>query len=205
MNMRTHLLIITILIAACFSSCKNRQKSDAVKIVTEWTGKEVKFPQGIPCTSMGEDITCPDLYNDNYRIMLYVDSMGCTSCRLKLSAWKKIIEESDTAFTRKPEFVFFFRPKKADERELAFIFRQNGFHHPVFVDRENEIGKLNSFSSKPEHQCFLLDRDNRVIIVGNPSLNPGIWALFKKTITERENNKQSSGKKGGESSFLQKT
>ncbi|MDR1339325.1 MAG: hypothetical protein LBK58_04660 [Prevotellaceae bacterium] len=114
------------------------------------------------------------------------------------------MKESDTVFIRKPEFVFFFQPKKKDEKELAFIFRQNGFRHPVFVDKENEIGKLNSFPSKPEYQCFLLDRDNKVIIVGNPSLNPGIWTLFKKTIIERENNKQSSGKKGGESSAFAK-
>jgi hypothetical protein len=100
--------------------------------------------------------------------------------------------ESDTVFTRKPEFVFFFQPKKKDEKELAFIFRQNGVYHPIFVDKDNEIGKLNSFPSKPEYQCFLLNKDNKVIIVGNPSLNPGIWILFKKIITERESNKQSS-------------
>jgi hypothetical protein len=153
---------------------------------------------------MGKDTVCPDLYNDNYKIMLYVDSLGCTSCRLKLSAWKKIMEESDTVFTRKPEFVFFFQPKKTDEKDLQHIFRQNGFRHPVFIDKNNVIGKLNNFPSSPEHQCFLLDKDNRVIIVGNPSLNPGIWTLFKKIITERENNIQSSGKKGGESSAFAK-
>jgi hypothetical protein len=136
--------------------------------------------------------------------MLYVDSVGCTGCRLKLSEWKKIMQESDTVFARKPEFVFFFQPKKKDEKELVFIFRQNGFLHPVFVDRENEFGKLNSFSSKPEYQCFLLDEDNKVIIVGNPSLNPGIWALFKKIITEKGFYKQSSGKKGGKSSVFVK-
>ncbi|MDR1221453.1 MAG: hypothetical protein LBL07_01055 [Tannerella sp.] len=195
---------IAMLIVLCFSSCKNKQKSDAIKIVAEWTGKEVRFPEGIPCTSMGKDTACPDLYNDNYRIMLYVDSLGCTNCRLKLSEWNKIMKESDTVFIRKPEFVFFFQPKKADEKDLQHIFRQNGFRHPVFIDKENEIGKLNKFSSKPEHQCFLLDRDNKVIVIGNPSLNPGIWTLFKKIITERENNKQSSGKKGRESSVFAK-
>ncbi|MDR1524344.1 MAG: hypothetical protein LBS79_03665, partial [Tannerella sp.] len=173
--MRIHPFIITALIAVCFSSCKNKLKSDAVKIVAEWKDKEVKFPEGTPCFSMGKDTTCVDLYGDNCKIMLYVDSLGCTNCRLKLSEWKKIMQESDTVFTRKPEFIFFFQPKKKDEKELAFLFRQNGFRHPVFVDRENKIGKLNVFPSKPEYQCFLLDRDNRVIIVGNPTLNPGIW------------------------------
>jgi hypothetical protein len=199
--MKIHLLIVIATITVFFSSCKNKRQNDTVKIVTEWRGKEVKFPEGIPCFSMGKDTACVDLYGDNYKIMLYVDSLGCTNCRLKLSQWKKIMKESDTVFTRKPEFLFFFQPKKEDEKELAFLFQQNGFHHPVFIDKNNEIGKLNSFPFKPEYQCFLLDRDNKVIIVGNPSLNSGIWILLKKIITERESNIQSSGKKGGESSL----
>jgi hypothetical protein len=121
-----------------------------------------------------------------------------------LAEWKKIMKEADSVFNRKPEFVFFFQPKKKDEKELQSILKQNGFHHPVFVDRKNEIVKLNRLPSKSEYQCFLLDKNNKVLIVGNPTLNPGIWALFKKIITEKKSDKPSFGKKGGESSFLQK-
>jgi hypothetical protein len=182
-----------------FFSCKNKVKNDAIKIVAEWKDEEIKFLEGLLCFSMGGGTTCVDLYSDHCKIMLYVDSPDCTSCRLKLSEWKKIMQESDTVFIRYPEFVFFFQPKKNDEKELAFLFRQHGFRHPVFVDRENEIGKRNGSLSNPEYQCFLLDMDNKVIIVGNPTLNPGIWTLFKKIITEKESNKQSPGKNGGES------
>lgn len=179
--------IITILLTMCLSSCKNnKQRDDAVKIIKEWTGKEIRYPENLYCTSMGRDTTCIDLHNDNYKIVLYVDSLGCTSCRLKLTEWKKIIKESDSTFSRKPEFVFFFQPKKRDEKELQFIFKQNEFRHPVFIDKANEIGKLNNFPSGSEYQCFLLDKNNKVLIVGNPSLNPGIWTLFKKTITEKK-------------------
>ncbi len=184
--MSKQIFTIIIFFTICFPSCKkSNQKDNAIKIVIEWTGKEIKFPQGIVCTSMGRDTNCIDLHNDNYKIMLYVDSLGCTSCRLKLAEWKKIIDDSDSVFNRRPEFVFFFQPKKKDEKELQFIFKQNGFHHPVFIDKENKIDKLNSFPSKPEHQCFLLDKDNKVLVVGNPSLNSGIWTLYKKVITER--------------------
>ena len=96
------------------------------------------------------------------------------------------MKESDSVFTSKPEFVFFFQPKKRDEKELQSIFRNNGFHHPVFIDKENEIGKINNFPSNPEYQCFLLDKDNKVIMVGNPSLNTGIWTLYKRVISESE-------------------
>jgi hypothetical protein len=189
MYMKKRIFIITVLVAVSLSSCGNSRKGDALKIVAEWRGKEIVFPEDIPCFSMGKDTSCVDLHGDNYKIVLYVDSLGCTGCRLKLSEWNKIMREADSVFTRKPEFIFFFQPKRKDEKELQFIFRQNGFRHPVFVDKDNKIGKLNSFPSCPEYQCFLLDRASKVIIVGNPSLNPGIWTLYKKIITEREANR----------------
>jgi len=178
--------VITIAsIVACISSCKkNEQKNDAVKVVKEWTGKEIKFPQGLPCTSMGKDTACVDLYSNNYKILLYVDSLGCTSCRLKLSEWKKIISESDSIFSKPPEFVFFFQPKSREERELLRTLKSNGFHNSVFIDKENKIDKLNKLPSVLEYQCFLLDKDNKVIMIGNPSLNSGIWTLYKKAIIE---------------------
>lgn len=102
-------------------------------------------------------------------------------CRME-----KLMNDSDSIFSKEPEYMFLFQPKKKDEKEIQFIIKQYGFRHPVFIDRENKINKLNNFPSKTEHQCFLLDKDNKVLIVGNPSLNPGIWTLYKKVITERE-------------------
>ena len=146
---------------------------------------------------MDKDTTCIDVHNDNFKILLYVDSLGCTSCRLNLSAWKKIMKESDSIFIRKPEFVFIFQPKKRDEKELSLIFISNGFHHPVFIDKENETDRLNKFPSNPEYQCFLLGKDNKVIMIGNPAKNSGIWILYKRIITESET-KELIMEKGGE-------
>ena len=186
-------MVITVVTfcTICFSSCEDKNRADAAKIVKEWTGKEIKFPQELFCTSMGTDTTCVDLYSDNYKILLYVDSLGCTSCRLNLSEWKKIISESDTVFPKSIEFMFFFQPKQKDERELYQIFKSNGFKHPVFIDKTNEIDKLNKLPTRPEYQCFLLDKDNKVVLVGDPSKNKGVWTLFKKVITDyREKKKE---------------
>ena len=51
-----------ILLVICFSSCKNnKRRDDAVKIVSEWTVKEIKFPEGLSCSSKGIATTCVDL------------------------------------------------------------------------------------------------------------------------------------------------
>jgi len=167
-----------------FYSCsENKRKQTIREVVAEWTGKQILFPEGIPCQSLGRDTFCINPANQNYKILLYVDSAGCSSCRLKLFEWKQIIEDADTSFSEQVDFLFFFQPKKQDERELQFMFRNNGFNHPVFIDRNCEIDRLNKFPSQTEYQCFLLDADNKVIMVGNPSLNTGIWQLFKKYIS----------------------
>ena len=194
--------LIIILLFLC--SCKDGRKQTIRQVVAEWTGKEIQFPVGIPCQSVGIDTTCIDCSNSNYKILLYVDSMGCTSCRLKLPEWKRIIAEVDTLFAEQVDFLFFFQPKKRDERELQLMFRNNGFRYPVFIDTGNEINKLNKFPSNTEYQCFLLDRDNKVLLIGNPSLNTGIWQLFKKYISERDS-KLTQGKKEESLTFINRT
>jgi hypothetical protein len=58
--------------------------------------------------------------------------------------------------------------------------------YPVFIDESSAINRLNSFPSKAEHQRFLLDKANRVLLVGNPTLNPKIWELYKEVITGKK-------------------
>ena len=188
-------LLVLVGIVAFYSSCqKDKRRENAAKIVAEWTGKKILFPAGIPCQSLGIDTTCIDCSNQTYKILLYVDSVGCSSCRLKLYEWKQIMEEADELFPVQVDFLFFFQPKKQDEKELQLLFRQYSFRHPVFIDSANEINQLNKFPSNINYQCFLLDSANKVLLIGNPIYNPGIWQLFKKYILERES-KLTSGKR----------
>ena len=40
------------------------------------------------------------------------------------------------------------------------------------------------------YQCFLLDKDNKVLLIGNLTFNPKIWDLYKQTVLEEERAKQ---------------
>ena len=176
-----YLIILILLLSSCINE-DSRSMQSARQIIAQWTGREIQFPAEVHCFSSGRETTCIDPANQNYKILLYVDSVGCTSCRLQLPEWKQLIAEADSLFSGGVDFLFFFQPKKQNEKELQFVFRQNGFQYPVFIDTNNEVGRLNKFPSKAEYQCFLLDGDNKVLLIGNPSVNTGIWQLFKKYI-----------------------
>ena len=44
--------------------------------------------------------------------------------------------------------------------------------------------KLNYFPKLPNCQTFLLDSQNRVILIGNPIDNPLMWELYKNEMQQ---------------------
>lgn len=187
MNRHLHSIIPTFLILCLFLiSCKDKPRSAAEAIIKKWAGKEIVFPDNFQAQYLGKDTTFNEVFDKEYKIMLYVDSIGCTSCRLGLFNWYHRIMEADTLAPGKVGFIFFMQPKEKEQKELAYLTRRDNFRYPVFVDLKNEIGHLNNFESDSRYQCFLLDHDNKVIVVGNPKDNPLIWELYKEVITGKK-------------------
>jgi hypothetical protein len=177
---------VLLFVAFCsIYSCSDNRKQKAIvkSIVIEWVDREILFPAVTPCyfEEMSMDTSkYSSLLEYDYKVLLYVDSMGCTSCKLRLLDWKQLIGEADSVFAGKMGFLFFFYPK--NKKELRALLSSHQMDYPVFIDESNEINRLNNFPSKTEYQCFLLDKDNRVLLVGNPTLNPRIWELYKEVI-----------------------
>jgi hypothetical protein len=44
------------------------------------------------------------------------------------------------------------------------------------------LDQLNHLPDEPAFQCFLLDKDNKVLAIGNPAYNPKVWELYKQII-----------------------
>ncbi len=179
--MRKELYILFLLV--CLFSCKKDEKrTEAERIVKEWVGKEIVIPSGFQCCIAEKDsVGCDALLNSEYKILLYTDSSGCTTCKLRLLEWKALIKDADSLFSfDKLSFLFVFQPK--DKKELQFLFKRDNFNYPVMIDIENKMDAINQFPDKQSYQCFLLDRNNKVLMIGNPVINPKIWKLYKEQI-----------------------
>ncbi|MCD8262388.1 MAG: DUF1573 domain-containing protein [Bacteroides sp.] len=78
----------------------------------------------------------------------------------------------------------FFHPKS--HKDLFYILRRDRFGLPVCIDEENEIHRLNQFPQEMAFQTFLLDEENRVVVIGNPVYNPRVTELYYHTILGKE-------------------
>jgi hypothetical protein len=58
----------------------------------------------------------------------------------------------------------------------------DGFDLPVCIDRKDRLNKLNRFPSDITFQTFLLDRDNKIVVIGNPIHNLAVKELYIKQL-----------------------
>jgi len=170
-----------ILLAACLLGCGQDKRSVSEKTVGDWIGREIVFSDATDCFYMGKDTLCPSHRDVPYTVLLYTDSVGCTSCRLNLALWKRYMWEMDSIAPNHVRFAFYFRPKS--RKELELLLCRERLEHVVFVDRDGSLAQRNRFPEDMVYQCFLLDQNNRVLAIGNPTLNPNLWDLYKSIIT----------------------
>ena len=174
-------LCLLLCVFALFSSCKESEKDKIARLVEEWEGKEILFPAHSFFTIQGKDTVDFSLADADYKVVTYIDSVGCTSCKLQLLRWKLFMQEVDSTLNRPVPFVFYFHPK--DMKELRYITRRDAFVYPVCFDEKDDFNRLNHFPDEMTFQTFLLDKDNRVAAIGNPVHNPKVKELYLKVLT----------------------
>ena len=184
--------VINRLIVLCallfITSCGETDKDRINRLVKEWEGKEITFPSHSTFTVLGKDTVDFTFADADYKVLTYIDSVGCASCKLQLHRWKEWVHEVDSLIHGSVPFLFYFHPK--DMKELRYLTRRDGFSYPVCFDEKDELNQLNRFPSDMAFQTFLLDRNNRVVAIGNPIHNPKVKDLYLNLITGKESSKK---------------
>ena len=175
--MRTIFIFVYILL---FVSCQNSDKSRIARMIDEWDGKEIIYPDDLVFTTMGEDTAKWFLKDSRYTIVTYADSIGCMGCKLKLPAWKDFISYLDSVSDHAVKVIFILHPR--DEKEMAHLIKYNNFLYPVCLDTNDSFNKINKIPSNLAFQTFLLDNKNKVIAIGNPIHNPNVRPLYLNLI-----------------------
>lgn len=174
--MKMQISFFLVFLAWVFSSCAG--KNEIVTLVEQWDDREIKFPMNSIYTIQGKD-TVNFLSTGKYKILSYIDSIGCISCKLQLAQWKKFINTVESV-NSSVDFLFFFSPEK--NRDVYRAVNMAGFNYPICIDSKDSLNILNSFPSDMAFQTFLLNGENKVIAMGNPIHNSKVKELYLKVI-----------------------
>ena len=177
--------IYLFLLFLLLTSCEENKGERILRWIQSWECLEIIFPKIALFTIQGKDTVDFDWVNVDFKIVTYVDSTGCTGCKLQLLEWSDFIQEVDSLSNKNVSFVFYFHPK--DKTKLRHLLRLNDFTHPVCFDEKDEFNALNDFPKERELQTVLLNKNNEVIVIGNPHYTRSIRNVYLRRITESSN------------------
>ncbi len=171
--------LFLIVLCLIISSCIDMRERKLLSLVQEWQNKQIQIPQQSVFTIYGTD-TIHFPIEGKFRVLTYLDSIGCMSCKMNLSGWREMMKLVDSLSLDSVQFLFFFASN--DKVEIIQRLKMDRFTYPVCIDKNDSFNHLNKLPSIPNFQTFLLNADNKVLAVGNPVANPKIKELYLKII-----------------------
>ena len=181
--MKFRLLLLLTVCLFFITSCNESKEQQLMRTLKEWEQKEILFPLDIKLSTVKDGETKFTFPVSNYKVLIYVDSMGCISCKLKMDKWLEFMSQINSVSSDTVPFLFFFHPRS--EQEIRALLKVHKIDFPFCIDMNDKMNKLNNFPDDLTLQTFLLDKNNRVKIVGNPIYNLKLKKLYLRTVARR--------------------
>ncbi len=187
----SYILSICIFMASivtlhCCKPSRQEQIKDDEQLISEtldrWLDRKVKIDYNIGYfTTDGIDSIDYPQGDSEFKILRYIDSTGCAPCRLQLTRYGDILSELTDSAHCKIDYLCIVA--SADAEKVRKATAGNFRKLPIWVDRTDSLNQINSFPTAYGLQTFLLDKEDRVLAVGDPSGNPYVKDLFLQILT----------------------
>lgn len=169
-------MFLSSLFAVC--SC-NSEKDQSFDVDENWRGKYIKIPLNLTFEVQNDTIAY-DIDDCDYKIIQYVNSSGCTGCKMNLPAWEQFMGElmSNQDLSIKLLLVV----NTDNPEKLRKNLKKYHFRYPISLDTNNIFSLENGLGELQTSQTFLLNDKNEIVIIGNPVQNAKIKTLYLKEL-----------------------
>lgn len=178
--------VLIFLIGLSLVSCSS--KKDIKNKVAQMLEKAVVIEDGRMTTWMPDSSVCIGKESRTMQtFVVYVDSTQCSPCFInRLDEWKEMLKlENDKQ--NPVRFLFIMEPRKNESKTIYDQLNEVGFCHSVLIDDKYIFRKSNpQIPEDALYHTFLLDKYNKVILVGNPLHSEKIKKLFYQRLQQNQ-------------------
>lgn len=164
-------LILFPLLSWLLIGCKNNHMTEMRKMYQH----QISF----------KDISDSLNISQQIKIIVYYDSTHCAICQLKqIHNWNKYIEYLN-ALTPDVSVYFIISPSNEQIKNTTLNIQHLKLTpYNIILDSTNTFKKINPVIplNNSSLHTFLLDKNNRIVLIGNPLNGDAMWELFKSTL-----------------------
>ncbi len=163
------------------SSCKDRDKNAISEQLNDLYGKKIEFVHQDRYVINGRDTVIAEDKNTCFKIVVFADSLGCQPCNLRLGELGLKVREIKY-INENVHFVIIVQ--NSDYHSFEHDAHHNIPDFPFVYDPTGLFLTVNDLPDDNRFHSFLLDRNNKILLVGNPLGNDNLWELYKRQIRE---------------------
>ena len=138
---------IYFVIIMCLFSCK-RERNNIEDVFKQWNQRKIIFPKYFNYLDKNDGV------KSLYKILNYVDSARCTSCKLQLHDWKLLMNDIKEVIHNEKYIDCILVLASVDSASLRHIILPSSLDYPICIDEQDSLNKLNHFPSDPRFQTF---------------------------------------------------
>ena len=179
--MRTNKLVLPFL---CVLICQTSCKKDFEESIRQFSSMKIALPydrmERIVCSPFADTITD----NKKLRLVNFIDTMQCHSCEMK-----RLIEYERLNISRQElerlEFVYIVHPPSSHIKKTNQLLHSLHVEGTVYLDTCNAFHHANpAFPENKIFHSFVLDREGKIVLIGNPFRNDKMEGLLMKIIKD---------------------
>lgn len=186
--MKPYVNLIGICIITCILTIiagrlyKSSSYKNAETLVNKWIDKTIVIPDSMTCITIGKNAIQKNISNADYIVLKYVDSIGCTACKLRLPTYIQWINDCSTRSNKTIELICIVATN--NENELRNILRKDNVQIPILLDKNDVFNSLNQIEKFELYHTFLLDRHFKVQAIGDPLKSGRIKTLYESILCD---------------------
>lgn len=145
---------------SCVTACNKGKLSEDVQSIMN---KRIQLPSELK-------------KKNSFAIINYVDSAGCTSCKLRVENWQKFLDNTIES-NMLVDVIFITHPKVfTDVSDIVSDHCRDKI--TVICDTNEQWRVQNDLPTNEMLHTFLIDKKNKAVIIGNPSQNERIAKMM---------------------------
>lgn len=175
------LFVLYGLSVCSLAACKNNAVREISNQLDDLYGKKIEFVHRDRYVVDGQDTVIAGDKNTCFKIVVFADSLGCQPCNLRLGELGLKVREIKY-INENVRFVIIVQ--NSDYHSFEHDAHHNIPDFPFVYDPEGMFLTVNDLPDDNRFHSFLLDKDDKILLVGNPLGNDSLWELYKQQIRE---------------------
>lgn len=175
---KANVILVGVIVLFAASSCFNTSsiKRDLIKL----KGRPIALPLELMVTVDNDSLNRhPGLNTKELKLIHYISAAECSICEIETFKFWEILLDSLRRNDIRP-IIIIDPGLRYSVNQINHSIRESLYSYPVYIDTGGFFYATNP--QIPEDRImhtFLVDKENNVVIAGNPVLNPNVLKLLE--------------------------